>query len=192
MSAREGGTLFEWNLDDDELTRLAAGRRIAEARRARGFTQIDLARRLGVSVATVDGLEAGHYDLKTLLLPLGRALGRPPVWFVDGDDGGVPERVNGHGDHVALEPADANGFRAEIAALREKEQVFVTGLRQVLDDLRARHEAAVRLGEESLSGYEAVLDAREWEIEEAEVHLRNQLSVLSDLKSQASEREESL
>lgn len=62
------------------------GERIKEARKAQGFSQADLARRLGVSQPAVANWESGVHDPRRLMLAaLAEALETPLEWLAAGD-----------------------------------------------------------------------------------------------------------
>lgn len=62
------------------------GERIKQARKAHGFSQADLARRLGVSQPAVANWESGVHDPRRLMLAaLAEALETPHEWLAAGD-----------------------------------------------------------------------------------------------------------
>ena len=68
--------------------RAAVGRRIGQARRERGFTQADLASRIGgVSLGLVDRYESGKADPSEKLAQIAEVTGRPISWFTERHDG---------------------------------------------------------------------------------------------------------
>ena len=67
--------------------RAAVGRRIGQARRERGFTQADLATRIGVSLGLVDRYESGRTDPSDKLAQIAEVTGRQISWFTERHDG---------------------------------------------------------------------------------------------------------
>jgi len=76
-----------WALHDDPA---GVGRRIRQARRELGFTQADLANRIGVSLGVLDRFETGKGDPSGKLAQIAEVTGRPVTWYTstDQDDGG--------------------------------------------------------------------------------------------------------
>jgi DNA-binding XRE family transcriptional regulator len=68
----------------------APGARVAIARRTMGFTQRDLAARLGVSLWTVEQLESGRHDPEQHLGAIAELTHRPETWFRGGLDDEQP------------------------------------------------------------------------------------------------------
>ena len=69
------------------LTPEEIGRRIREARTARGWTNEQLARRLGVHARSVHRWQAGQLPRVQTLIELARVLDVPESYFVEQDDG---------------------------------------------------------------------------------------------------------
>src|SRR5712691_1094635 len=61
----------------------SVGRRIAAARKSAGYTQRELAPRLGVTVRSLQSYEAGDTIPYRHLHRLGELLDRPSRWFID-------------------------------------------------------------------------------------------------------------
>jgi len=76
-----------WALHDDPA---GVGRRIRQARRELGFTQADLANRIGVSLGVLDRFETGRGDPSGTLERIAEVTGRPLAWYTstDAHDGG--------------------------------------------------------------------------------------------------------
>jgi DNA-binding XRE family transcriptional regulator len=72
----------------DELLAPVRGRRLAEIRRSRGFTQQDVADRMGVTKGRVSQIEQGNISGNDVLARYAAALGgrlRQSIYFDDGD-----------------------------------------------------------------------------------------------------------
>jgi DNA-binding XRE family transcriptional regulator len=71
-----------------ELLALVVGRRLAELRRARGFTQAQIAERMGVTKGRVSQIERGRISGQDVLARYAAALGgrlHQAIYFDDGD-----------------------------------------------------------------------------------------------------------
>jgi DNA-binding XRE family transcriptional regulator len=71
-----------------ELLALVVGRRLAELRRARGFTQAQIAERMGVTKGRVSQIERGQISGQDVLARYAAALGgrlHQAIYFDDGD-----------------------------------------------------------------------------------------------------------
>jgi transcriptional regulator with XRE-family HTH domain len=66
---------------------LEVGRRIVQARKEKNMTQVELARKIGVSQRSAQAYENGEVIPYRQLKKLSRALGRPQEWILHGEDG---------------------------------------------------------------------------------------------------------
>jgi DNA-binding XRE family transcriptional regulator len=72
----------------DELTAQVVGYKLAEVRRARGFTQAQIAERMGVTKGRVSQIERGKVSGQDVLARYAAALGgrlHQAIYFDDGD-----------------------------------------------------------------------------------------------------------
>jgi Zn-dependent peptidase ImmA (M78 family)/DNA-binding XRE family transcriptional regulator len=77
----------------DEQGWLEVGARVAEARRAHGYSQDHIANELGVDRTAITKIEAGRRQINSLeLVRLADVLGRPLQWFVSAPPGAVISR----------------------------------------------------------------------------------------------------
>ena len=62
------------------------GKRIREARKARGWSLEDLSQRVGISIAQLSKLETGRANFRVpALMKVGQGLGRPIGYFFQSD-----------------------------------------------------------------------------------------------------------
>jgi DNA-binding XRE family transcriptional regulator len=72
----------------DELLAQVLGHRLAEVRRARGFTQLQIAERMGVTKGRVSQIERGKIARQDIIARYAAALGgrlHQAIYFDDGD-----------------------------------------------------------------------------------------------------------
>jgi transcriptional regulator with XRE-family HTH domain len=82
--------------DPQDEYALEVGRRIVQARKEKRMTQVELARKVGVSQRSMQAYENGEVIPYRQMPKLVRALKRPAEWILHGDDGdGVSEKLAG-------------------------------------------------------------------------------------------------
>ncbi|MDX8402516.1 MAG: helix-turn-helix transcriptional regulator, partial [Mariprofundaceae bacterium] len=99
------------------------GERLKKERNERGLTQSALAKKAGVTKATISALELGYSKQASaeVLLKLSRALGVNPEWLVTGKG---PRRIEPSADGQAL-PEDARELALKYLALSDSQKAAV-------------------------------------------------------------------
>jgi transcriptional regulator with XRE-family HTH domain len=118
---------------EDEVFYQALGRRIAEARKAQGITQVQLAKILGVSQQTIAHYEGGRLRLVASLLPqIARAIGMPVIELMGEVE--VVEMKNKRGPKSKLEQQIE-----QIRSMPRSRQKFIS---EMLDALIEQQKAS--------------------------------------------------
>ena len=106
------------------------GRRITEARRDLGLTQLEVATRVGISLSLMEKLESGEANPTPYLDAIAQATNRPPRWF---------KRPN---EEAAPDSALSANVDAQMSDLRQMVSQRLAELEGQLRDTRARLAAA--------------------------------------------------
>lgn len=109
----------------DEVRQIGA--RIAEARRAGGLTQQELAQRLGVTMRSIQNYEAGAVIPYRYLRKIESLAFKPPGWILEGGDGGeLLRRMAAHQramkDHYALMQEHVKAMNQQLELLRRQRE----------------------------------------------------------------------